>query len=145
MTEDKAINYNRRLIDFTCKLFAVYRMENDEELVFNSRNLHLALKIGLEDTLSEYEDKDVPRSIQEVESTLSFVDGSYGLICRELGDILAYSHMIGILHPQPPTFNDERIFLGKRWAKETLKKLDADVAFLKFSKKVWEYVEKGYY
>ncbi len=145
MAEDRGVSYETRLLDFTCKLFAAYRMERDGELVFNFRNLPSALKEGLEETLEEYEGKEVPESIQEVKSTLRFFDGSYDLECVQLGDILAYSHQIGISHPQPPSFNDERIFWGKRSAKNILDKLNVDEAFLKYAKNVWDKVEKGHY
>ena len=146
MVEDRGINSNRRLFDFTMKLLASYRMQSDErELTFPFRSLDKALALGLERTICEYvcAGEDIPESVKEVSTILRFTQSFGGIKCVELGDILSYSHQVDASHPQPPTFNYERVFMGKGQASRTLKRYGADEAFLGFAANVWDNIEKA--
>ncbi|MBU0470716.1 MAG: hypothetical protein KJ598_02970 [Nanoarchaeota archaeon] len=145
MVEDRGINTNRRLFDFTLKLFACYRIQSDErELTFPFRSLDKALALGLEKTQLDYvcTGKNIPESVQEISTILRFTQGTTGIRCIELEEIISYAHQVSASHPQPPTFNYERVFMEKGQAYRTLKRYGTDEEFLQLARNIWDNVEK---
>ena len=145
MAENRGINRESRLFEFTLKLIASYRLQKDGELTFPHEPLNKALALGLERTFFEYvcAGEEIPESLKEAQNILSFTRGICGIKCIELDEMLCYSHQVDFSHPQPPAFNYERVFIGKGAANRTLKNYGGDEAFLKLASNVWNNVDKA--